>query len=73
MTPEELYSMGIELDVEDLKKLASYFTLTCVKCKSTKIQVMTEIEDDGYCETCSNPYARATIKCTECGNAISIR
>lgn len=69
---EELYSSG-ELTLDELNRVKDKFTLTCKFCKSEDIAIMVEGDDDGCCETCSSPYARATIKCKECGQGISIR
>ena len=69
---EELYSSG-ELTLDELKKVKEKFTLVCNQCSSKDIAIMVEGDDDGYCETCSSPYARATIKCKNCGQGISIR
>lgn len=71
-TVEELYSMG-ELNMAQVKQIKRFFSLRCKKCKSGEIAILTEKDDDGYCDTCSSPYSRFTIKCIECGNAISVR
>jgi hypothetical protein len=72
VTLEELYASG-ELELKNLKKVKAKFTLTCNYCQSSDIAIMVEGDDDGYCETCSSPYGRATIKCKDCGQGISIR
>lgn len=72
ITLEELYSSG-ELKLDELKKVKEKFNISCKFCKSDDIAIMVEGDNDGYCETCSSPYARATIKCKECGQGISIR
>lgn len=69
---EEIYACG-EITLEEMKKIKSLFLITCLFCKNTNISVMTENDDDGYCDSCSSPYARCTIKCTDCGRGISIR
>lgn len=71
-TLEEIYSSG-EITLEEAQKIRNKFTLTCNHCASKDVAIMTEMDDDGYCETCSSPYARATIKCIGCGQALSIR
>jgi len=71
-TLEEIYGSGT-LTLEELGKVRNKFDITCKFCKSTEIAIMVESDDDGYCETCSSPYARATIKCKDCGNGISIK
>lgn len=59
--------------MKHLKKIKEKFTLSCNFCKNDDIAIMVQGDDDGGCETCSSPYARATIKCRSCGQAISIR
>lgn len=71
-TLEELYGSG-ELTLEELKRVKEKFTLTCNHCQNQDIAIIVEGDDDGYCETCSSPYGRATIKCKKCGQGISIR
>ncbi len=71
-TIEELYTIG-ELTLEELGKIRNKFNISCKFCNSADIAIMVEGDDDGYCETCSSPYGRATIKCKECGQAITIR
>lgn len=67
-----LYSSG-ELALEDLKRLKEKFNLICSHCGSAETAIMVKNDDDGYCDTCSSPYAIATIKCKDCGQAVSIR
>lgn len=69
---EQLYACG-ELKIEELKRVKEKFTLVCNFCKSDDIAIMVKKDDDGFCETCSSPYAIATIKCKKCGQGISIR
>ena len=57
----------------EAKKIRHKFTLTCNFCKSNAVAIITKSDDDGYCDTCTSPYAVATIKCVDCGQAISIR
>lgn len=71
-TIEEIYSSG-ELDMKEIKRIKEKFTLRCNFCQSEDIAIMVEGDDDGYCATCSSPYARVTIKCKKCGQGISIR
>lgn len=71
-TIDELYASG-ELEMREIKRVKEKFYIICAKCSSPDIAIMTQIDDDGYCETCSSPYARFTIKCTACGQGISIR
>lgn len=71
-TVEEIYAMG-ELDVNNLGRLREKFTIFCAHCGSKDIAFKVESDDGGYCDTCSSPYARCTIKCKECGQAVSIR
>lgn len=71
-TLDELYSSG-ELKMDEVKRVKEKFTLRCNACQSEDIAIMTEYDDDGYCETCSSPYSRFTIKCKTCGHGISIR
>lgn len=69
---EQIYASG-ELTVEELGRVREKFIISCKFCKSSDIAIMTETDDDGYCESCSSPYARATIKCKQCGQGVSIR
>ncbi len=69
---EQIYASG-ELTMAEAKKIKEKFTLICNFCKNSDIAIMVQGDDDGYCETCSSPYARATIKCKKCGQGISIR
>lgn len=69
---EEIYASG-ELSVSEFKQVKNKFTLRCNFCKSEDIAIITETDDDGYCDTCSSPYARCTIKCKQCGQGVSIR
>lgn len=69
---EQIYAYG-ECSLDDLQKIRQKFLITCAFCQSQEIAIITESDDDGYCETCSSPYARATIKCKKCGQGISIR
>ena len=69
---ETLYASG-ELTMKELKRIKEKFTLSCNFCQSKNIAIMVKNDDDGYCETCSSPYAIATIKCKDCGQGISIR
>lgn len=69
---EQIYSSG-ECSLDELQKIRQKFSITCNFCKGSDVAIMTESDDDGYCETCSSPYARATIKCKSCGQGISIR
>lgn len=71
-TLEQLYASG-ELTIDEIKKVKERFTLRCNSCKNEDIALMCEKDDDGYCDTCSSPYARFTIKCKQCGQGISIR
>lgn len=71
-TIEELYVSG-ELTMDEIKRVKEKFTLICNFCKSDDIALMVKGDDDGYCETCSSPYARFIIKCKECGQGISVR
>lgn len=72
VTIDELYAYG-ELSLDELGRVRDKFDISCRFCKSTEIAIMVEGDDDGYCKTCSSPYARATIKCKNCGQGISIR
>lgn len=69
---EEIYASG-EISIDNLQRVREKFHILCAKCGSNEIAIMIESDDDGYCETCSSPYARATIKCKKCGQGISIR
>lgn len=72
VTIDELYASG-ELEIEELKRIKEKFEIKCRFCGNDDIAIMVEGDDDGYCESCSSPYARATIKCKKCGQGISIR
>lgn len=72
VTLETLYASG-ELSVKQIKDVKMKFKLTCTHCDSSDIALMNEMDDDGYCDTCSSPYALFTIKCKACGQGISIR
>lgn len=61
------------VDIKDARKIKEFFSLKCNFCGNENIKILTEAGDDGYCETCSSPYAMATIKCMKCGAAISIK
>lgn len=69
---EEIYASG-ELNLDNFKLVRNRFSLACNFCKSGEIAIITKKDDDGYCETCSSPYARVTIKCKNCGQGVSIR
>lgn len=69
---ETLYADG-ELTIEEISKVREKFTLICNFCKNNDIALITKTDNDGYCDTCSSPYARFTIKCKNCGQGISIR
>ncbi len=69
---EQIYADG-ECSINELKKIREKFTIACNFCKSTDIAIITQTDNDGYCDTCSSPYARATLKCKQCGQGISIR
>lgn len=67
-----LYSNGL-LGMREMKKLKEKFNLSCAHCKSEDVRVMVKGDDDGYCDTCSNPYAKVVFKCTVCGQAIGFK
>lgn len=69
---EMLYVSG-ELTIEEISRVKEKFSFVCNFCQNTDIALITKTEDDGYCETCSSPYALFTIKCKKCGQGISIR
>ena len=69
---DEIYASG-ELEMSEIKRVKEKFTLLCNFCKNSDVAIMVEGDDDGYCDSCSSPYARVTIKCKKCGQGISIR
>jgi len=69
---KELHEFG-QLSVETIAEIEDVFSLTCRKCESNDVKILGERGDDGYCETCTSPYARFAFKCRNCGNAIAVK